>query len=96
MARKQVDAVTTETEQGVTTEQGITTEQDDCLITMARKQDVGKSEPIVSPSLIKEFDPCHPIPWKLRIGWEELTGVPINPAHYTTVRRSISRASMMA
>ena len=42
-----------------------------------------KKEPIVSPSLIKEFDPSRPIPAKLRIGWEEIIGVPINPAHYT-------------
>ena len=49
---------------------------------MARKQGAAK-EPIVSPSLIKEFDPSRPIPPELRIGWEELMGVPINPAHYT-------------
>ena len=41
-----------------------------------------KKEPIVSRSLIKEFNPSHSIPAKLRIGWEELMGVPINPAHY--------------
>ena len=39
-------------------------------------------ETIISPSLIKEFDPSRPIPLELLIGWEELMGVPINPAHY--------------
>ena len=39
-------------------------------------------ETIVSPSLIKEFDPSRSIPAELRIGWEELMGVPINPANY--------------
>ena len=41
------------------------------------------SEVIISPSLIKKFDPSHPIPAKFQIGWEELMGVPVNPAHYT-------------
>ena len=50
---------------------------------MAHRVESVKKEPIVSPSLIKEFDPSHPIPAKLRIGWEELMGVPINPVHYT-------------
>ena len=40
-----------------------------------------KSEVIVNPSLIKKFDPLHPIPAKFQIGWEELMGVPVNPAH---------------
>ena len=44
---------------------------------------IHKSEVIVSPSLIKKFDPSHPIPAKFQIGWEELMGVAINPAHYT-------------
>ena len=53
---------------------------------MARRvQSVKKEqkEPIVSPSLIKECNPSRPIPAEFRIGWEELMGVPINPAHYT-------------
>lgn len=52
---------------------------------MARRVESVKKEPIVSPSLIKKFDPSRPIPAKLRIGWEELMGVPINPAHYTAL-----------
>ena len=39
-------------------------------------------ETVVSTSLIKEFNPSHPTPLELSIGWEELMGVPINPAHY--------------
>ena len=50
---------------------------------MARKLNAAKNEPIVSPSLIKPFNPSHPIPTDFRIEWEELMGVPINQAHYT-------------
>ena len=49
---------------------------------MAREVAAATKETIVSPSLIKEFDPSRPIPAELRIGWEELMGVPINPANY--------------
>ena len=55
---------------------------------MVRRKDVAfgaaaKNELTISLSLIKQFDPLHPIPAKFQIGWEELMGVPVNLAHYT-------------
>ena len=38
--------------------------------------------PTISPSLHEKVDVSAPIPWRLRIGWEELLGEPIDHSHY--------------
>ncbi len=40
----------------------------------------------MSPSLLRELDIDKPVPLDLRIGWEELLDLPVNPANYVHQR----------
>ncbi len=39
-------------------------------------------EQVVSPSLLRGVDIDKPVPMDLRIGWEELLGLAVNPTNY--------------